>query len=120
MLEFLFVTNRLIYDKLFDESALTSDPDLTQYCSLGHHLHASNLFGMHALRVSGASKIEVEEQLKDGLYFLILHEIGHTLGLNHNMKSSQLHTPSQLHDKSRTDKMGLTGSVMDYPAVNLA
>lgn len=122
MLEFLFVTYRLIYDKLFNESAsaLSLDPDFPQYCSLGHHLHASNLFGMHTLRVSGASKIEVEEQLKDGLYFLILHEIGHTLGLNHNMKSSQLHTPAQLHDKNRTGKMGLTGSVMDYPAINLA
>lgn len=120
MLEFAFITNRLLYDKVFNESTLNADPDFPQYCSLGHSLHTSNLFGMHALRVSGASKVEVKELLKDGLYFLILHEIGHTLGLNHNMKSSQLHSPAQLHDKDRTGKMGLTGSIMDYPAVNLA
>lgn len=120
MLEFAFLTSSLRYDKLFDNATPNADLDIPQYCSLGHELHASNLFGTHALRVSGASKIEVDALLKDSIYFLILHEIGHTLGLNHNMKSSQLHTLAQLHDKSRTGKMGLTGSVMDYPGVNLA
>ena len=120
MLEFAFLTNSLRYDKLFDNATPNADSDIPQYCSLGHELHASNLFGTQALRVSGASKIEVDALLKDSVYYLILHEIGHTLGLNHNMKSSQLHTPAQLHDKSRTGKLGLTGSVMDYPGVNLA
>ena len=120
MLEFAFLTSSLRYDKLFDNAIPNADSDMPQYCSLGHELHASNLFGTQVLRVSGASKIEVDELLKESIYFLILHEIGHTLGLNHNMKSSQLHTPAQLHDKSRTGKMGLTGSVMDYPGVNLA
>ena len=120
MLEFAFLRSSLRYDKLFDNAIPNVDSDMPQYCSLGHELHASNLFGTQALRVSGASKIEVDALLKESIYFLILHEIGHTLGLNHNMKSSQLHTPAQLHDKSRTSKMGLTGSVMDYPGVNLA
>ena len=120
MLEFAFLTRSLRYDKLFDNAIPNADSDMPQYCSLGHELHASNLFGTQVLRVSGASKIEVDALLKDSVYYLILHEIGHTLGLNHNMKSSQLHTPAQLHDKSRTGKMGLTGSVMDYPGVNLA
>ena len=120
MLEFAFLTSSLRYDKLFDNATPNADSDLPQYCSLGHDLHISNLFGTQALRVSGASKLEIDALLKDSVYYLILHEIGHTLGLNHNMKSSQLHTPAQLHDKSRTGKMGLTGSVMDYPGVNLA
>jgi len=120
MLEYIFVTKRVIYDRLFDNDALSDNPAFQKYCSLGNQLHASNLFGMHALHVSGASEIEVKNLLKDSLYFLILHEIGHTLGLNHNMKASQLHTPAQIHDKNRTSEMGLTGSVMDYPAINLA
>ncbi len=120
MLEFAFLTSRVRYDKLFDNATPNADSDMPQYCSMGHELHASNLFGTQALRVSGASKVEVEALLKESIYYLILHEIGHTLGLNHNMKSSQLHTPAQLHDKNRTGKMGLLASVMDYPAVNLA
>lgn len=120
MLEFAFLRSSLRYDKLFDDATSDTELNMPQYCSLGHELHASNLFGTQVLRVSGASKIEVDALLKDSIYYLILHEIGHTLGLNHNMKSSQLHTPVQLHDKSRTGEMGLTGSVMDYPGVNLA
>ena len=120
MLEFAFLTSRVRYDKLFDNATPNADSDIPQYCSMGHELHASNLFGTQTLRVSGASKVEVEALLKESIYYLILHEIGHTLGLNHNMKSSQLHTPAQLHDKNRTGKMGLLASVMDYPAVNLA
>ena len=29
-----------------------------------------------------------------------MHEVGHTLGLNHNMKASQLFSPSELYDAS--------------------
>ena len=51
---------------------------------------------------------------------LVLHEIGHTLGLNHNMKSSQMLSPADLNDKTKTSQWGVTGSVMDYPVVNAA
>ena len=27
-----------------------------------------------------------------------MHEVGHTLGLNHNMKASQLFSPEELYD----------------------
>ena len=45
--------------------------------------------------------------------------MGHTMGLMHNMKASQLHTPEELADPNLTYKTGLIGSVMDYPAINL-
>jgi hypothetical protein len=51
---------------------------------------------------------------------LILHEMGHTMGLNHNMKSSQMLSPAELNDKAITRKYGVTGSVMDYSVVNAA
>ena len=41
------------------------------------------------------------------------------MGLMHNMKASQLHTPEELADPNLTYKTGLIGSVMDYPAINL-
>jgi hypothetical protein len=49
---------------------------------------------------------------------LILHEMGHTMGLNHNMKSSQMLSPAELSDKNMTRQWGVTGSVMDYSTVN--
>ena len=51
---------------------------------------------------------------------LVLHEMGHTMGLNHNMKSSQMLSPAELNDKTITRKYGITGSVMDYSTVNAA
>ena len=51
---------------------------------------------------------------------LVLHEMGHTLGLNHNMKSSQMLSPAELNDKNMTRQYGVTGSVMDYSVVNAA
>jgi hypothetical protein len=51
---------------------------------------------------------------------LVMHEMGHTMGLNHNMKSSQMLSPDELNDKNITRQYGLTGSVMDYSIVNAA
>ncbi len=130
MLEFVYVTNRVFQERVFETAALGL-PDSTgtfgefssedpQVCSLGLHLHNNTLFGLHALKAFGASDYEMDEYLSSSLYFLVLHEIGHTLGLNHNMKSSNLHTISQINDADRTAAMGLYGSVMDYPAVNIA
>ncbi len=53
------------------------------------------------------------------LYYLVLHEMGHTLGLQHNMKASQMLSPQEVHQKSITQKKGLMGSVMDYPCINI-
>jgi hypothetical protein len=51
---------------------------------------------------------------------LVLHEMGHTMGLNHNMKSSQMLSPAELNDKNMTRQYGVTASVMDYSVVNAA
>jgi hypothetical protein len=62
----------------------------------------------------------VKKLQKQFLYFLVLHEMGHTLGLNHNMKSSQMLTPAQINDTVLTHNIGLQGSVMDYPSINVS
>ena len=67
---------------------------------------------------TGAS-IEDKEILRQGLTQLVLHEVGHTLGLNHNMKSSILWDEKEVHDKSKTQGI-VTGSVMDYAPANIA
>jgi hypothetical protein len=50
---------------------------------------------------------------------VITHEVGHTLGLRHNFRSSTIYTAEQLRDKAFTAKNGIVGSVMDYPPFNI-
>jgi len=50
----------------------------------------------------------------------IMHEVGHTLGLKHNFKASTTITQAQLQDKAFTEKNGISNSVMDYNAYNIA
>ncbi len=50
----------------------------------------------------------------------ITHEVGHTLGLKHNFKASTVITRTQLQDREFTEKNGISGSVMDYNAFNIA
>jgi hypothetical protein len=54
------------------------------------------------------------------LKWVIMHEVGHTLGLRHNFKASTVVPLAKLHDAVYTREHGLLGSVMDYPASNLA
>jgi hypothetical protein len=89
-------------------------------CTLGHELKAQFTAGLTTIEAAGGTETEIKEMHKQFLYYLILHEMGHTLGLNHNMKSSQMLKPSELHNTAITHKKGLTGSVMDYPAINVS
>ncbi len=61
-----------------------------------------------------------KEFIRQGLKELIMHEVGHTLGLRHNFKASSVVAFEDLHNKKLTAKEGLVGSVMDYSLVNLA
>ena len=130
MLEYVFITNRLRQERLFnaaglfatgdeDEDASTTRGGHAMICSAGHYLHLNTMFGMQALDVGGASEYDKREYIRQSIAYLALHEVGHTLGLNHNMKSSQMLTPAQLLDRSITSSKGVTGSVMEYPLVNL-
>ncbi|WP_428424504.1 zinc-dependent metalloprotease [Methylibium sp.] len=48
-----------------------------------------------------------------------MHEVGHTLGLRHNFRASRVYGEQQLADPAFTATHALTGSVMEYAAVNL-
>ncbi|WP_205958070.1 zinc-dependent metalloprotease [Flavivirga algicola] len=126
MLEYVHFTNRVMYDKLFDLASLHEtfentniEEDHNMYCSLGHVMHENTLFGNIVLKATNASDLEMKRMKKEAMTALIMHEIGHTLGLNHNMKASQLFTPEQLADADFIKGKCLTGSVMDYAAINI-
>lgn len=56
----------------------------------------------------------------EALRWVVMHEVGHTLGLRHNFRSS-IDTPlEQLHDQEWARTRGLVSSVMDYHAPNVA
>ncbi len=90
-----------------------------RHCSMSTHMSRELAFGRAALQAAGASEEEMSRMVKEGLYYLIIHEIGHTLGLNHNMKASSLYGPREVHDASVTQGAP-TASIMDYPAINIA
>jgi hypothetical protein len=52
--------------------------------------------------------------------WVTMHEVGHTLGLQHNFRSSASTPNAQLHDRPFADQGGLYSSVMEYPGVNVA
>ena len=125
MLEYIFITNRINQEKLFEAAPpalLGSEklPDNMQVCEAGHHLHMASLFGASVLDARGLSDLDKREYMKQSLYYLIMHEMGHTMGLMHNMKASHLWNPTQAHNTALTRQYGLIASVMEYPAVNLA
>ena len=53
----------------------------SMYCSMGHALNANLLFGQTAAMAQGMGDVEKDKMLKQTMYYLILHEVGHTLGL---------------------------------------
>ena len=124
MLEFVFLTNRVRLEDILDSIAgggtSKTIGDNSMYCSQGHNLQLSSIFGVQALKLMGASSGRQAQLLDEGLRSLILHEIGHTLGLNHNMRASQAFTIDELFDDEFVTENGLTGSVMDYSPVHLA
>ena len=48
------------------------------------------------------------------------HEVGHTLGLQHNFRSSMSTPFAKLHDKAWGEANGVFSSVMEYPTPNVA
>lgn len=50
--------------------------------------------------------------------YVVAHEVGHTLGLQHNMKASSLYPLDSIRSASFVRRMGHTPSIMDYARFN--
>src|SRR5262249_35982300 len=61
-----------------------------------------------------------EEFLGQAIKEVVMHEVGHSLGLRHNFKASIMLRPDQINDTSVTRVKGMSGSVMDYNPINVA
>ena len=66
-----------------------------------------------------ARKMKYDDELMgDLIRFVSSHEVGHTLGLRHNMGSSSQTPVEKLRDKEWVEKNGHTVSIMDYARFN--
>jgi hypothetical protein len=50
--------------------------------------------------------------------YIVAHEVGHTLGFQHNMKASSLYPVDRVRDREWVKKMGHTPTLMDYSRFN--
>jgi len=63
---------------------------------------------------------EAEEFVLNDLKEVVMHEVGHTLGLRHNFRASTVYAQKDLDDPAFTKTHGIAGSVMEYNAINIA
>lgn len=59
-----------------------------------------------------------EEEIGEMMRRVISHEIGHALGLPHNMKASSAYAVDSLRSGNFTQKFGIATSIMDYARYN--
>lgn len=59
-----------------------------------------------------------KEIFDESMTYIVAHEIGHTLGLMHNMSASAAVPVDSLRSASYTQKYGTTPSIMDYARFN--
>lgn len=124
MLEYVYLTNRIRQSELFDivglENGAESHWDNEHHCSAGELLQFNSLYTNSVMEAYDFSNFEKDEYLKQTLIGLVLHEVGHTFGLNHNFAASLWNTFDQMQDKNRGETLGLSASVMDYMPSNIS
>jgi hypothetical protein len=128
MLEWVALTNRVYADRTFRLSnSLTEEQEQLLkekgarnpfLCNAAAMSNEQLIFGTNAANVMGASDLEKQEIVRQMLYRLVLHEVGHTLGLTHNMRASTLQSVADIKNVEKINKEGLANSVMEYPAFN--
>ncbi len=129
MIDYGFITKRLRREEIFgtgNDKAERDTPERAgedgqgaEHCDYSRMLQYNLMLGKAALEARGASTLDEKRMIDEAVQALVLHEVGHTLGLTHNFKASSIRPLAELQDTDM-NKYPITGSVMDYLPVNLA
>ena len=108
---------------LQDDSLMQAAGAESRLCRYGEGMTRSGALATAVMAARGelpaggeASRVYVGQALKA----LVMHEVGHTLGLRHNFRGSAGANAAQLASRSWTASHGLGVSVMDYSPPALA
>ncbi len=90
-------------------------------CAMGKARELS----MAAIALAAEGKASPDDKLPDEflgqtIKEIVMHEVGHSLGLRHNFRASTMLRLDQVNDTAITHAKGMVGSVMDYNPVNIA
>ena len=121
MLEWVYITNRIKYDYLYDDiQDMEFINNNSNTCLAANEFQKQNNFGSQSIDFLDLGEEMKREMVEQSLHRLVLHEVGHTLGLNHNFKGSTLLTNEEVKNPDIVHEKGLCSSVMEYPAINIA
>ncbi len=112
----------LSLDEILEVTELEADaPPEEMRCNYAAEKKEQMEFGWNLIQSRGLEgDMDYEKFVQDGLTDLIVHEVGHTLGLRHNFRASHIYPLKLLRDEKFTRDWGTTGSVMDYTPINLS
>lgn len=97
------------------------DPEAAiRMCQMGGDEFLDQVAAAQAVASMLNPDFDSDEFIHAMLREVVAHEVGHTLGMRHNFKSSTWHSLADVNDVALTSKVGMVGSVMDYNPVNLA
>ena len=106
------------------DSAALGGADPSLLCRFGEGMDRQGTIARALLAARGAMPAGAaapREYIGQALKALVMHEVGHTLGLRHNFRGSAGVTAEKLSDRAHTERHGHGVSVMDYapPALSL-
>ena len=103
-----------------DPQSLARDGFLCTYAS---EALSELQFGLDVLAERGEiepGSPEADAFVNASLKAVVMHEVGHTLGLRHNFRASTAYPLAKVSDPAWSRERGISGSVMDYAPVNIA